>query len=238
MYFNEDLVKKLEKGVCIFRNFTDDHEFIVGDKISYQVGDYKNPRKKYRIQGFVLALGYNKKNEPMYLIGNTNVVIYDTNKNVYISDKRSMFKWYSEKELHVLPNEKADIKAKLIGYKSHDTVTRIIEGKSIHIINLQRTTRYTKLSKYIAEASFNINRVELSYYKFKIRATSDKTSIYDGVCAYYAPDQTAAKAMYDANDRTVCRVETTRHKWDENNKKYVSHKPMYKYYIIVQMGAH
>lgn len=243
---NSDAVVKDEKGTCIFRNYTEDHWFIVGDKISYQVGDYKNPKKKYRIQGFVLALGYDTKKTPMYLIGNVNVVIYDTKKDIYISDKRGAFKWYSAKEIHALETEDNFIAPKSIGYKSNDTITRLIEGKSIHIIDVMRSTRYTKLSKYEVEPEFNINKTELPYYKFAKRNPELSESVnpdiskyfkyYDGVCAYYATDQIDAATKFAIKDPSICRIEIIRHNWDESKKKYIERKATYKYYVIVNLN--
>lgn len=246
MYFNDTRAKKVEldlnssKQNSIFRNYTEDHWFIVGDKISYQIGDYKDPKKKYRIQGFVLALGYSIKNEPLYLIGNINTVIYDVKGKGYLSDRRSAFKWYSAKEIHADHDEPIGIQPKNIGHKSFDTITRLIEGKSVHIFDILESTKYTKLSKVTVHPDFNIELCKLPYYRFVKRSSNKPYAAdiyYNGIYAYYAPDQIAAKTLFDTGDENVCRVEITKQKLDIDSKKYIKRKPMYKYYIMIDLAC-
>ena len=67
-FIDKRLAKVCNVGENIFRNYTDKHMFVVGDKISYQIGNYEKEQYHYRIQGFVLAHGISTKGEPMYLL--------------------------------------------------------------------------------------------------------------------------------------------------------------------------
>lgn len=238
MYFNDTKIKPLENGESFFRNWTKDHWFIVGDKISYQVGDYKEPKKKYRIQGFILALGYSLKNEPMYLIGNVNTVIYDLKKDTYLSDKRSMYKWYTAKEIHALDDEDPRIKPKNIGYKANNTITRIFEGISIHILNIVKSTRYTKLSKYEINPEFNVEKTKLPYSDFAMRNESDSKLInhYSGIYAYYAKDQISAAIEFEKKNSSICRIEIIKNTWSKKKNSYIQKLPVYRYYVIVVLN--
>lgn len=235
MYKDKRLKNVVKKGENIFRNFTDQHYFVVGDKISFQIGDYEKADTKYRIQGFVLAHGYSVKGNPMYLIGQINMVYYDSETDIYTSDKRTSPRWFTAKELHAL-DEDDPFFPKVIGYKCCETITRIIDGAPVHVINVSKTKRNTKKTKYVIIPEFNVSISKLNYSVFKkYNDLSKKEETFSGVTGYVMDNQIAAKTQFESGDKDVFRIQIIKSKWSEKKSKYIKKKPEYVYYCLTDL---
>ena len=235
MFVDKRLKNVCKKGENIFRNWSDKHYFLVGDKISFQIGDYEKADTKYRVQGFVLAHGFSVKGNPMYLIGQINMVYYSSETDTYTSDKRTSPRWYTAKELHASDPDDPFF-PKVIGYKCCETTTRVIDGTPIHIINVSKTQRRTKKTKYIVIPEFNVNVTSLNYYVFKkYNDLSKREEKFSGVTGYVMDNQLAAKTQFENGDKEVFRVQIIKSKWSEKKSKYIKKKPEYIYYCLIDL---
>ena len=237
-FVDKRLAKVCNVGENVFRNYTDKHMFVVGDKISYQIGNYEKEQYHYRIQGFVLAHGISTKGEPMYLLSQMNTVVYDSNNDTYGSDKRVTARWYTAREIHAEEGNK--FCPKIIGYRTNRTMIRVCENRGIHLIELLPSERLTKKTAIYTIPNFNVPSKDIPKFSVKYYNTHHKDgqrhSDLHLVCtAYLAPDQLAAKTAFETGDKDYVSVETLPCKWNEKQGKYIPKKSSFRYYVIVDL---
>ena len=237
MFTDKRLAEVCDLGENIFRNFTDRHMFTVGDKISYQIGNYEKEEHHYRIQGFVLAHGISTKGELMYLLSQMNTIVYDSETDTYASDKRVTARWYTAREIHAEEGNKYC--PKIIGYKTNRTVIRVCENHGIHFLDIKSTVKKTK--KTCTSTVFHCNLAENGKvfksltFNVKYYDHEKNPEIHTVVAAYLAPDQLAAETAYEKGDKEIVAVETIPSRWNEKQGKYITRKTFSKYYVLVDL---
>ena len=236
-FVDKRLAKVCNVGENVFRNFTDRHMFAVGDKISYQIGNYEKEEHHYRIQGFVLAHGISTKGELMYLLSQMNTIVYDSETDTYTSDKRVTARWYTAREIHADKDSKYC--PKIIGYKTNRTAIRVCENHGIHFLDIKSTVKKTK--KTCTSTVFHCNLAESGKvfksltFNVKYYDHEKNPEIHTVVAAYLAPDQLAAETAYEKGDKEIVAVETIPSRWNEKQGKYITRKTFSKYYVLVDL---
>lgn len=235
MFTDKRLAEVCDLGENIFRNFTNKHMFVVGDKISYQIGNYEKEEHHYRIQGFVLAHGISTKGELMYLLSQMNTIVYDSETDTYTSDKRVTARWYTAREIHADKDSKYC--PKIIGYKTNRTAIRVCENHGIHFIDTDASVKKTKKTCISTVFRSNLSKSELQTKTVKVMYYDHEKNpeIHTVITAYLAPDQLAAQTAYDKGDKDIVSVETIPERWNEKQGKYIARKTFSKYYIIVDL---
>ena len=236
-FVDKRLAEVCDIGENIFRNFTDRHMFIVGDKISYQIGNYEKEEHHYRIQGFVLAHGISTKGELMYLLSQMNTIVYDSENDVYCSDKRVTARWYTAREIHAEEGNKYC--PKIIGYKTNRTAIRVCENHGIHFIDINYNVKKTKKTRTatLFQCNLDKNGKVFKSFTFNVKYYDHEKNpeIHKVVAAYFAPDQLAAATAYEKGDKEIVVVETIPSRWNEKQGKFIARKTLSKYYVLVDL---